>query len=397
LKQVNQGILAKYAMTIVQMHLIANDEDHAPVSVERCGLGRIVWIPIKIRNLCRGLRSLPSRLAAIRSEICPVSKLAGYKTMLTRTSANSFGHLRYSAMVMSERLALAMREFQVDLMVFHWRSYEIPYLIGEASKQNIPCVYIHHFDNGRLASPESQKALRPFVEIAGVSARNVPSNLEGRFHNLSDAIDIEFFSPQRHPNGQGPEGFVITLPARILPGKGHLDLLDVASVCLKEGVPVRLVFAGATDSSAFIKELKDRIQAKGLTERVSFVGELSALELKNWYAHSHLVVLPSHSEGLGRVLLEAQAMEVPVIAYATGGMTEAVLDAQTGFLVPVGDTGTFVNRVKYLFSNPAIRLNMGKAGRAFVTEKFSQDALVERHEIFYSKALHSRNACTPAL
>ena len=122
-------------------------------------------------------------------------------------------------------------------------------------------------------------------------------------------------------------------------------------------------------------------------DRVLFLGELTSEELRNWYAECDVVVLPSSSEGLGRVLLEAQAMAKPVIAYESGGMPDALVANQTGFLVKPGDCDELSERLKYLLDNPALRFAMGKAGRIFVSKAFSIPALVARHEKFYSTAL----------
>ena len=100
-----------------------------------------------------------------------------------------------------------------------------------------------------------------------------------------------------------------------------------------------------------------------------------------------VVVLPSSSEGLGRVLLEAQAMGKPVIAYESGGMPDALVAHKTGFLVKTGDYLALGERLKYLMNNPEQRFAMGESGRTFISQTFSVSALVARHERFYTKVL----------
>ena len=95
------------------------------------------------------------------------------------------------------------------------------------------------------------------------------------------------------------------------------------------------------------------------------------------------MVLPSNSEGLGRVLIEAQAMKKPVVAYSSGGISEALLHGETGFLVKTGDVDALAERISFLLENRTERLCMGEHGRAFVSRKFSISALVRRHEAFY--------------
>ena len=136
-----------------------------------------------------------------------------------------------------------------------------------------------------------------------------------------------------------------------------------------------------------MNDLKAAIVKEGVEGRVSFVGELHSGELRNWYAASDVVVCPSYYEGLGRVLLEAQAMKRAVVAYDVGGVAEAVLHGVSGYLVKKGDTEELARRLKDMLENQGKRCEMGMRGRAFVVERFSLDSLTARHERFYMKIL----------
>jgi glycosyltransferase involved in cell wall biosynthesis len=78
---------------------------------------------------------------------------------------------------------------------------------------------------------------------------------------------------------------------------------------------------------------------------------------------------------------------VPVVAYATGGVSEGICDGQTGFLVKTGDLATFTDKLELLLRNDALRRSMGEAGRKFVVDRYSLAALAARHESFYLGAL----------
>jgi glycosyltransferase involved in cell wall biosynthesis len=105
-----------------------------------------------------------------------------------------------------------------------------------------------------------------------------------------------------------------------------------------------------------------------------------------------LVVLPSYSEGLPRIVLEAQAMKKPVVAYDSGGTGKAILANETGFLEKTGDVRALADKINFLLQNEAERMRIGQRGREFVSRKFSLSALVQRHEAFYLKALSSARA-----
>jgi len=133
------------------------------------------------------------------------------------------------------------------------------------------------------------------------------------------------------------------------------------------------------------------VSEERLETHVLFEGELASEELRNWYAASTVVVLPSYSEGLGKVLLEAQAMERPAIAYDTGGVREAIRHSETGYLVKKGDIKGLASRLKELINDPDKRCEMGKQGRKFVDVKFSMESLAMRHEEFYANVLIAKS------
>lgn len=393
LRQLNDGLLASNRMTILQMHLVsANSNSSAmKVEVEKRGQGQIVWIPVCVQSEKRSLRSFPRRLRllAALSDCENSAGRQGLFSMIQKAIANSGGHLRYSEMILSESLCYYLDRYNVDLIVFHWLSYDVGTLISHAATRRIPYAIVHHFDNNRLNARQTRKWLTGAAAIGGVSNRQVPPHLKSKYVNLSDAVDFDFFSPARATRVKRPEGFVVFLPSRIIEGKGHVALLLAVQRLSETGVKVSVVFAGAIESEPLMAQLEAIAALGGIGDNMVCLGELTSEELRNWYAECDIVVLPSSSEGLGRVLLEAQAMGKPVIAYESGGMPDAVIANQTGFLVKPEDGDELSERLKYLLDNPAERSGMGKAGRIFISETFSISALITRHEKFYSMALSS--------
>ena len=183
---------------------------------------------------------------------------------------------------------------------------------------------------------------------------------------------------------------LILLPARVDVSKGHRDMIKVARILTARNVDVDICFAGAHVSQRFYQELRNSVAAMGLEKRVFFLGEKTAEEIRDLYALSSIVVLPSYSEGLARVLLEAQAMKKPVVAYRCGGTPNALLQNETGFLVEKGDVDALADKAGFLLANEEERLRMGERGRSFVCRKFGISALVQRHEAFYLSALSTR-------
>jgi glycosyltransferase involved in cell wall biosynthesis len=88
-------------------------------------------------------------------------------------------------------------------------------------------------------------------------------------------------------------------------------------------------------------------------------------------------VLPSLSEGLGRVLIEAMACGKPVIGTDTGGIPSLIHDGGNGFLIPPNDPDALAEKLIYLLSNEDEAVRMGARGREFVAQTFSTERYVE--------------------
>jgi glycosyltransferase involved in cell wall biosynthesis len=177
-------------------------------------------------------------------------------------------------------------------------------------------------------------------------------------------------------------------------GKGHHDLLEAARSLASENINFTVCFAGAVDSETLHRELRTLVAATGLENRTLFLGDQSAAEMRRLYARSNMVVLPSASEGLPRVLLEAQAMKKPVVAYDSGGVSETMLPNESGFLVKRGDVRALTDRMRFLLTHADERLRMGELARAFVCERFGVESLTRRHEAFYLSTLAPRFAAS---
>jgi glycosyltransferase involved in cell wall biosynthesis len=87
----------------------------------------------------------------------------------------------------------------------------------------------------------------------------------------------------------------------------------------------------------------------------------------------YCLVVPSVSEGLPRVILEALALANPVIASRVGGIPELIEDGKNGFLFKAGDSDELAEKLKTLLNNKTLAVEMGRRGRNLVGEKFSNE------------------------
>jgi glycosyltransferase involved in cell wall biosynthesis len=284
-----------------------------------------------------------------------------------------------------------IRRFHVDLVVLHSSGgTDASEILSGAASAKIPALLVHHFANDRLKSFSIARQTTQAAGVGGVCGVDVPDYLRDKFSDLSDGIDTDFFRRENaHPVGFNSKEPILFLPARITPTKGQLDLVRAAGELSRQGLRFQIAFAGRVDSEEFLAELKKEIAAAGLKKRVTFVGQLDAAGLRDWYAASAILAFPTrHHEGLPRILIEAQAMELPVVVHDIGGTSEGIQNGKTGFLIPLGDQKNLVERLGELLGDQIKRKQFGAAGRKLVEAKFSLDALAERHENFYRRALN---------
>lgn len=364
LKNLNRHLLGRNKMQILQMYLTPESEPYE-VEVEEVGQGKLIWIP-----------SLESNF------VQPTSKAGRIWAKLRRRMGTH-------SLVNHDILLSTLANYQINLAVFHWISEDSEIIIDYFNKRRVPIVVVNHFHNARLKRYYIRRQISEARAIGGVSNVDVPSFIRSRFTNLSDGVDTDFFHPGKAVSLERKiKDPLIMLPSRITEGKGHLDAIRALGCLSREGISANLAFAGRLERPAFMDKLRRIISEEGVQERVIFAGELSPEELRNWYAAAIVVILPTYSEGLGKILLEAQSMAIPAVAYEAGGVAEAMQHGSGGFLVRIGDFDGLANRLKELLENQGKRCAMGQCGRKFVVEKFSLVALTVRHEEFYATNLN---------
>lgn len=397
LTDVNRALGQRQRLTIIQMQM-TTDQNRLQESEEIVGQARVIKVPlwVKAESKHAAINSVePSgkeRLkAAIRDQFlfaAPVYRTFTKHYLKNWTVPRRAGEPDDAEKKFREITA----RFPVDLLVLHSSGgADASEILAEAARAKIPATIVHHFANDRFKSLAICRQTMSVAAVGGVCGVAVPNYLQSRFANLSDGIDMEFFHRKHaRPIAALTDEPILFLPARIIATKGQLDLIRAGGELLRQGLKFQIALAGRVDSEEFFVELKKEIATAGLTERVTFTGLLDAAGLRDWYAGAAVLAFPTrHHEGLPRILMEAQALELPVVVNDIGGTSEGVRHGQTGFLVAVGDQGGLVQRLGQLLRNPAQRQQFGAAGRRLVEEKFSLEKLAARHEIFYQGAMQA--------
>lgn len=152
-------------------------------------------------------------------------------------------------------------------------------------------------------------------------------------------------------------GNFILLVGRDDPVKGIKYLIEAFSKIEKDFPDFKLILVG-----------------EGLPE-----GKLSLEEVKNKMKDCYCLVLPSVTEGLPRVIMEAMALQKPVVASNVGGIPDLIKDGQNGFLFEVGNSNELAEKLRTLLNNKALAIEMGKRGREFIQSKFSNEKYIQNY------------------
>jgi glycosyltransferase involved in cell wall biosynthesis len=126
------------------------------------------------------------------------------------------------------------------------------------------------------------------------------------------------------------------------------------------------------------------LQARPLGDRVTILGR--RLDVETLMASADLLVLPSRTEGLPFVVLEAMAAGLPLVATRVGGIPEAVVDGETGLLVPPGDSVALATAIRRMSDDQALRAHVVAAARRLVEERFSVEHMVSKVAAAYAAA-----------
>ncbi len=200
------------------------------------------------------------------------------------------------------------------------------------------------------------------------------------------------------PNGIDPPRRQDTRrPEALRPGRRHAVMvgrvtavkgMDLALAALaNESLPpdLDLVVAG---EGPLLPRLRRRVAALGLEGRVAFLGFRH--DVHDLVAHADLLLMPSRHEGLPYALLEAMALETPVVASRVGGLAEVLRDGRTGLLVPPGDVPALRTACRRLLKDPGLARSLGRAAREEVLRRYTLEAMGSRYEEIYRSAVQAR-------
>lgn len=227
-------------------------------------------------------------------------------------------------------------------------------------------------------------AISPAVRDCLLEANVAPNSVE----LIWDAVDPNAFESSaprealRASLGLREDEFVLISMAALVKRKGIDVLIDAVSLLAKRGVPVRLLVGGEGEERSALEAQAKRL---GVEPQVEFLGWRA--DKADLLAAADVFVLPSRAEGVGVAALEAMAAQKPVVASRVGGLSQAVVDGETGSLVEPGDPAALADALQSLAGDVERQSAFGARGRERVLQLFSIESQASQYIETYNRVL----------
>jgi len=163
---------------------------------------------------------------------------------------------------------------------------------------------------------------------------------------------------------------------RICQDKNQIDVIEVASRVLARFPHTYFIIVGYAPEIDYLAKIKNEIEMRDLQKNIILHGYTS--EVCQFLRGCDLMLHTAQKEPQGRVILEAMAAQLPVIAYRVGGIREAVIDQETGYLLPYGNIDGLVETVCKLLENSGLRHEMADKAHQHVDENFSAEITAKK-------------------
>jgi glycosyltransferase involved in cell wall biosynthesis len=224
--------------------------------------------------------------------------------------------------------------------------------------------------------PEKIKEAQFIIGISEYNKRFLHDVVPGqetldKIHLVRYGVDVQHFAPpERCPGNNLPTILAI---ARLVEKKGYPFLIKACKILVDQGYDFQCLIVGGGPQEGLLKEM---IEANGLTKYISLVGIVFQEHLRDYFNQADMFVLPcivagdQDRDGIPNTLIEAMAMEIPVVSTYVSGIPELIEDNKSGLLVSPQDEISLAKAIATLLEDKELRERMGKAGRTKVIEEF---------------------------
>jgi glycosyltransferase involved in cell wall biosynthesis len=304
-----------------------------------------------------------------------------------------------------KRLISKVQEIDPDVV---WVNNEksLVFLAGSLRLRKYPLVvYVRGWATPDQMSPLFKWLLRNRVSavIAHAKASILQMKSQGipheKLHFAANTIDIEQTALRAREPVEIPlpatnrQPKILLAAARLTPEKGHLTAVRALARLKKNGFDPLLVLPGKVGTGAdetFPRKIEELADELSVRENIHFLGWVE--NMPGLIRACDIVILPSHTEGFPRIILEAMLLRRPVCAAPVGGIPEAIEHKTTGLLSEVDDERALADCIKMFIKEPSTKEKMVEQAYNLVNEKFrAADHTRTVLKIFESVVTHHKN------
>ena len=231
-----------------------------------------------------------------------------------------------------------------------------------------PSLYKKIFLNMARYTLDRADKLRAVSSSTEAQVKEINQNKEiTRFPAWVDFDNFKDILPVRENNKDFKILFIGSVTDRKKP---HLIVEAINNLNSKD---IKLYVVGPTPNESYLSKLKELVNKYKLEEQVVFAGSVDRKSVMEYYSQSNLMILPSVSEGLARVIFESQATGCPVLVTDAPGMGDIVIDGQTGYVFESNNLESLTNKIQEIKTNYKDAIHVGKNAKDFILSNYSAD------------------------
>ncbi|MBL7071168.1 MAG: lipopolysaccharide heptosyltransferase II [Candidatus Omnitrophica bacterium] len=299
-------------------------------------------------------------------------------------------------LLMVRRLCEIINKENIEIV--HARS-RVPAIIGFLAAKFTNRTFIttaHGYYNTRVAS--RPMSWGRFVIVASHDmARHMREDFGTPYQRIKlipRGVDLNEFklAVREEDTSSRRKDFVIGMISRVTPLKGHTDFLKAVSIVARSVSGIKVLVVGEVPPSKkrYREELDLLVRRLGIANIVDFMG--SREDIPDIISQLDVLVLPTKTpEAFGRVIIEAQAVGVPVVATKVGGIVDIIRDGENGLLVMPEDPHSIAEAILKVIKDRDLARSITAQARKDVEEKYSLAAMAEKTLGLYREALSLKN------
>lgn len=278
------------------------------------------------------------------------------------------------------------RDRPIDLVHVH-AGHELMLLVKLFLPKNIPIVFTAHGYHGegtmisyRLAALFSNWVADRVIAVCQAESQILADvGLDSKKLNLiyngvpTPQINLQKSQEYTYKFQLDPTQIIIGTAARLNPAKGLTFLIQAFAKLTKNHSNLILIIAGTGELE---QELKQQTQDLDVSDRVIFTGYIN--DLPNLLELFDIFVLPSLQEACSLACAEAMTQKKAIVGSNVGGISEQVVDGETGFIVAPKDVDSLMKKLQILIENPELRTQFAEAGYLRYRENFNLEKMLAR-------------------